>query len=134
MPWYYEELGAEAPFDDPDEVIQTRKGATPARNWQHLTARALLARMTQGAELRDAFSLHTWPLKKRVEVVNEVVALIDTFDQDADTVAQQSFAFLRTYHSVNLQFEQMVTEDELEQMMEDFAAVVEQNRKAAKAA
>lgn len=130
MKWYHEELGELAPFDDPDEVIKTRKGATPARSWQHSTARAFMSLMKDTAELRDSFSLHYWPLKTRIEVVEEIVALIDTFDQDPDTVSQQAFAYIRTFPSVDQQFDEMVTEDELEQMMEDFAAVVKENRQS----
>jgi len=132
MQWYHEQLGAEAPFDEPDEVIKTRKGATPARSWQHSTARAFMSLMRDTAELRDAFSLSDWPLEKRVEVVNEIIALIDTFDQDDDIVTQQAFAYVRAFPMVDLQFEQVVTQDELEQMMEDFECVLAENRRNAK--
>ncbi|AXH59599.1 hypothetical protein [Pseudomonas amygdali] len=131
MIWYHEQHGAEAPFDDPDEIIKTRKGATPARNWQHSTARAFMSLMRDTAELRDAFALKDWPLQKRIEVVEEIIALIETFDQDPDTVSQQSFAYIRTFPQVDQQFDEMVTKDELEQMMDDFEEVVRQNRRLA---
>jgi len=128
MTWYYEEMGAEAPFDDTDEVIKTKTGATPARSWQHTAARAIVALMRHTAELRDAFSLRDWPQPKRVELIKDVIMLIDTFEDDPGTIAERIFEHVRNHSSVDQQFEEMVTQDELSQMIEDTQSYIEETR------
>lgn len=127
MKWWYEELGAEAPFDDADEVIKTKSGASVATSWQHMTARAILAYVRLDAQLRDAFALKLWPQPERKVLTDDIIALINTIQDDPDTVAERIFARIRQNPSVNQQFEEMLTEDEIEQMVDDCQSVILEN-------
>lgn len=132
MKWAYEEDGAKAPFDDSDEVIKTKTGASVATSWQHSTARAILEYVRTDAQLRDAFALKDWPQSERIVLTGDIVALIDTVALTPDGLAERIFARIRQYPSVDLQFEQMLTEDELEQMIEDSQYVIEENHRLSK--
>ena len=119
MKWMYEEIGAEAPFDDPDVVIKSKVGATAATSWHHYAARAIVALVRTDAQLRDAFALKDWPQPERILLTNDISNLILTAGKDLDTVADRIFARIRQRPSVDQQFDEMLTEDEIEQMLED---------------
>lgn len=131
MKWAYEEEGAETPFDDSDEVIKTKTGASVATTWQHSTARAILQYVRTDAQLRDAFSLKDWPQSERIMLTNDIIAIISTVDAQPDDVAERVFARIRQYPSVDQQFEEMLTEDEVFDMVENCQYVILENRSLA---
>lgn len=125
----YEKLGANTPFDGSDAVHSGTEAAIPARDWQHAAARASLAYVTYGHDLREAFNTEHWPEAKRIALVDGLSALIDSHAKgDGEEIAQLVFSRLREDEVVDIQFRDFVDEDELVQMVEDVGAVIDDIR------
>jgi hypothetical protein len=130
----YEELAMKTPFDGSDAVRSGVEAAIPARSWQHMAARAAMAYVTNGHDLREAFTAKYWPEARRIAFVDELSALInDHRADDGEDISQLIFNRLRQDEAVNIEFDEFVDEDELEQMVEDVGSVIDEIREKAKA-
>lgn len=123
---YYIDMGAAAPYDDSDEVIKNKKGATEPRNWQHCLARTIMAIIANDCQLRDAFSIRIRDQNYRINIVNEIINIISDSTIGHSSKTESIIEYLRsTDGGTDAQFREMLEPEELEQIMDNVDFYIE---------
>jgi len=130
MPCHFEMIGAQRPFDDTDVVRQSGVGASPARSWQHMVARAIVA------YLLDAMGAHcvlaSMPHPQRVILLNDLERLVDTYEDDREGVSERIFHRFYCDYALQQEMLQTRTEHEIFVMMDDCYQLIDGNHQPLK--
>jgi len=130
MPCYYENLGAQKPYDETDEVRQSGVGASPARSWQHRVARAIMANVLDA--LGSSCVLEGYPLELRVTLVSDLEKLVDTYEDDREGVTDRIFDRLFSDYAVEQDVRQAKTQHQIHEIMDEVYQLIDGNHQPLK--